>query len=145
MIPLVAEPENIQCFNAAVRAVLTTLYQAFPKPLVIESPKLLSKLPEYCAKPWGPFHGDDNVVAATVRFLREEGYLRYTGDQDDRQTFFPGAVLTSRGFAVLHRPLASLTPPDQTVGQRLQENLTVSDLTGLVTGLLQSGLALLGR
>jgi len=135
----VSEPENIQCFNAAARAVLVLLYQQFPKPVAVDSSKLLAELPEYCRKDWGPYHGSDNMVAATVRFLRDEGYLRHSGEGKDRQTLFPGTVLTSKGFATLQRPLTALSESGPSLGSRLAENLSVGDLSAVISGLLQAG------
>jgi hypothetical protein len=137
------EPENIQCFNAAARAVLSLLYANFPKPMAIDAACLLDGLPEYCRKEWGPFHGSDNVVAATVRFLRDEGYLRHGGEANDRQTLFPGAVLTSRGFLALQKPVPMVNDAGTSLGKRLSENLSISDLSVLMTGLFQAGSALL--
>jgi hypothetical protein len=136
----VKEPQNIECFNAACRLVLASLYQSFPQPMVLDSSEFLAKLPAYCQKSWGPAYGDDNVVAATIRFLADEGFLRHTGDGAAQEAFFPNAVLTSKGFVVLNQSLASLKVPDKTVGQRLMENLSLGDVTQVVGTVLSFGL-----
>ena len=139
------EPQNITCFNAAARTVLVKLHREFPRPVVLNSTALMAEIPAYCQGTWGPFHGDDNYVAATIRFLREEGYLRHVGTPDTKQTQFAGVVLTSRGFSVLQAPLDSLGLPaaeKTTVVGRLGENLSVSDVSLLMGLLLKLGLML---
>jgi hypothetical protein len=131
-----SEPENIQCFYAAMRAVLLKLHDEFPMACVLDSAKLMEALPENCPRRQGPFRSSDNYVAASIRFLRDEGLLR-CAPSGSTQVVFPDCVLTSRGLVALKRPL-SLGGKERTIVEQLRESLTVSDLVTVAVEFLQS-------
>lgn len=135
----VKQPQNIQCFNAVCRALFNLLYGHFPYPCTVDSAELMNDLPDYCTREYGDSPDADNYVAATIRFLAAEGFLRHSGTGEEGETFFPNLVLTSKGFTVLNRPLEGLKAPDLTIGQRLRENLSLGDLASLVATVFQWG------
>ncbi len=123
------EPENIVAFHESVRLVLLHLWDHFPRPRAIDSRHLLEQLPEIYRIQWPP--GPDNIVAATIRYLAAEGYLRHGAGDRPTDVTFPNSVLTARGFTALNRPLKSLSN-EPGLMQRLRENLSLSDLAATV-------------
>ena len=126
------EPENIQCFRAAMRAVLLKLYRQYPMPCTLDSVEIQKELPPSCVVKQGPFRSSVNVVAATIRDLRRQDLI-HTASGNATQILFPDAVLTSRGLYAL-----SESGPDEPTGlvARLEQNLSVSDLIALTNMLL---------
>lgn len=121
------EPDNIECFSMATRAILSRLLTSFPRPIIMRSADLqneavkLGELPESCA--WR--EGSSCLMESTLEYLATEGVIRYEERTapfgiDDKALcavfVWNGVVLTSKGFSVLNRPFPEST---QTKGQTL--------------------------
>ena len=109
--------QNIDDFNRGCAMIFAALYQRFPAPFDLDITALES----------GMAAANDTealkqarlgVYSATVKFLRDEGYLRYTG-HDTREWLFLECVLTSRGLSALNRTPQSLKAPQKTIGDTL--------------------------
>lgn len=116
-----SKPQNIECFESAAAGILATLYESFPKPLVIVSDAMQADLvnrlliaPE-CVWPQSKGSPGQNIVAASLAWLVEEGLVRTKSAVGAR---FAGVVLTAKGFRALNCPIVPESG-DETHGERL--------------------------
>jgi hypothetical protein len=112
--------QNIDDFNRGAAIMLARLYQSFPIPIVIQTAQL-----DECADvpaDLRPARRRERAVitSATLGFLADEGFLRYTdraGPEADRS--FSAVRLTSKGLAALSRTPDVLEPVNPPLGDRL--------------------------
>lgn len=120
------EPDNIECFSLAARAILTRLLESFPRPVEIGSVAFQEdlvyggELPASCA--WK--EGSACLVESTLEYLAAEGVIRVAeraaplGTDPDGALcpvfIWRGVALTSKGFTALNRPM-----PEHPTGKTL--------------------------
>lgn len=129
--------ENIDDFNRGVGLVMSTLYENFPKPLLLDL--YLFKDHSDLLDPSDERLKDRlNVYGHTVMFLESEGYLRF--DNNRLLVQFNKTVLTSKGLAVLSKTPETFSNRP-TVGDKIKEALNESGtetLKGIVRIVLGS-------
>jgi hypothetical protein len=129
-----SEPDNIECFSLATRAVLSRLLAAFPRPISLNSAKLQNEAVHNCEMPascaWK--EGSSCLMESTLEYLSAEGVIRFSEKStpigiDDHvissDFVWHGVVLTSKGFSVLNRPFPESS---QTSGQTLAKAIRSS-------------------
>ena len=107
---------NQEYFDLLAGDIFARLYTHFPEPTDIHT-----NVVEL------PYMGDNDPVRLeglygdTVRWLAEEGYLRFTqaAKQDAGHTAFIGCVLTSKGLSALRKTPGSLAA-GETIGDKIR-------------------------
>jgi hypothetical protein len=108
-----ADSENIDRFNKFASEAFSILYSFFPQPCNFgpEDFDVPKDAHGYIT------HEDAGFVAATVGWLKDEGYVR-TMSEDTSGNFY-GAVLTGKGLAVLKLIPDALANPTP-LGEQIQ-------------------------
>ena len=112
--------DRLDCFNLAAAQILQRLLESFPEPMFMDATLLtdeVAKVYPECNFGRGPGNSG-TLVAWTMRFLIDEGYVRISGRGDGAA--FAGSLLTSKALAALNQPLESLEPR-KTIGRRIIE------------------------
>lgn len=113
--------QNIDDFNRGATLILAKLYGQFPIPCHFA----VAELDEHEDLP--PSDTDRRVqrveiYTAAVRFLADEGYIRFSGSTGQNR-FFMDVVLTSKGLAALQKSPESLAAkPSKTLGDVFTES-----------------------
>lgn len=107
--------DNIERFNRIAAALFKVLYESFPKPLVTFRS---DSLRESAGLPPVHEHEVINETGQTVKWLQDEGFIRYSSSARDQH--FTMVVLTQKGLAAMNSVPDALAPT-QTVGNRLKE------------------------
>jgi hypothetical protein len=104
-----SDPKNILAFNWITLKVLSDLYGSFPEPLDINSLRFVirtvveaksdSKETEYLSH-----------LNSTIRWLRDEGFIRFTAEDGDT---FRNTQLSLRGLTVIGYTPTSLSLTDK--------------------------------
>lgn len=109
--------QNIDDFNRGCALALATLYRRFPVPWDIDITAL--EAGQVAANDTPDRQAERQAIyAATLKFLRDEGYIRFSGS-DIRELVFLECVLTSRGLAALNRVPSAIKTPQKTAGETL--------------------------
>jgi hypothetical protein len=124
---------NIEAFHRGCALILARLYGAFPRPIILTTESLDDGADVLIELRDQVMTQRRAIYAATVEFLRDEGYLVFgskAGSEIDR-IFFSSVRLTSKGLAALNRTPDSIRPIGQTTGDRLIEwgRGTLGDVT----------------
>ncbi len=113
---------NADYFDLMVGDILTRLYAAIPEPIDLDA----------TAVSFNAIAADEdvermaNLWSATVRWLADEGYIRFANADDPRDDrVFAGAVLTTRGLKMLRQHSAKAE--DRSFGERLLQTDPSSD------------------
>ncbi len=109
--------QNIDDFNRGCALIMAHLYQAFPRPVVLDVETLDSCTDTRPDERAARLEARREIYVATVQFLTDEGYLVQRGH--DEWSSFAGVRLTSKGLAALNKTPAALTPAQKTLGDRL--------------------------
>ena len=98
---------NIDDFNRGVVLIMAALYEAFPRPVMLDIRKIdnHADLPEYQLKERKPQRQE--IYKHTWLYLAEEGFIRHTGDNKPNDMCC-NATLTSKGLAILNSVPACL-------------------------------------
>lgn len=107
-------PSNVEKFSAYAAAVLDRLYDSFPLSITVQDRDFLppddfmrrvheldhegSQMALTKHKKW---LNDREIFAGTVKFLIDEGFIRYNPEISSDQTF-GGCQLTAKGLTHLH-------------------------------------------
>lgn len=130
---------NIEVFTRVTAEVFKELYEAFPKPIILQAHDLRSKADISDEDWWEESRGiKGNSAGVAIIWLHDEGFIRYqTGSNDGSK--FTGVVLTTKGLTAMNRPIKSLEA-SPTVGDRLKE-LSKTTSTEIVVGLVKIALS----
>lgn len=92
---------NIDDFNQAVYAILTTLHRQLPIPIRLDVAELI-RTDDLLSSEMARREHRLTVYGATVDYLRTEGFLRYDERSATGQRF-EGVQMTGRGLSALAR------------------------------------------
>lgn len=118
--------KNIDTFNKMTASVFADLYEAFPKPLVLQCE-------EFCAK--HSLLESEDICKATVEFLEAEGLIRFKSVSGAN---FAQVSLTMKGLSVLKKTPNSVKH-EQSVGELVVEKIK-SGAINIASELLQNAL-----
>lgn len=127
---------NIDAFNIAAAVLLGKLHAEFPRPVMLNIDALRDES-ALAADAWWE-RGSDNLLAATLRWLHAEGYVRYASEGAGGRRFAE-VVLSARGLSALNRLPESLVAK-ATVGDRLKD-LAYAASAEAVTALVRIALS----
>jgi len=103
--------KNIEMFNKITAGIFAELYEAFPKPIILQCE-------EFCNR--HETKGAEDICKATVEFLEAEGLVRFKSASG--HGLFASISLTMRGFAVLKK-VPNSVKPEESVGEIVVEKL----------------------
>lgn len=113
-----AVPANIEVFNQVAARTFVRLYEAFPSPIDLDP--MLIGMDVILEEKYEPDSAQHSFLVSsasdTIKYLIDEGFIRLTrGYQDLGFRGVKGAVLTSKGFALLQNAPESI---DSSVDRR---------------------------
>ena len=122
--------DNIEFFNRTTAALFNLLHEKFPSPVLRFDTE---RFREASGLPKNPSLHDSDDLGDVVKWLKTEGFIRFSSDAGFGQ-LFANVGLTEKGRAGLSRIPDSLTPK-KTVGEWLKE-LSPSTPSELVAALV---------
>ena len=149
--------DNIQAFDIACAAILSDLYDSFPKPKLLDCATLPLPWPDLAAMQASiasnacdtqlqqaaqadyqaakALHAAlIETAVATVQFLTDEGFIRTGGRSGQR---FSQVQLTSQGLAALRKTPDTLRTDTPSIAQRIKDAITSGEAVGgIITMLL---------
>lgn len=139
------KPLNHLCFEVAAGDILGRLYQAFPEPLSLvykllyAEAKESGRMPPHCRESYSHY---SSLYGATFAFLQREGLVHAESVDFIDAT---NAVLTSKGFIALNRPIEAITRSgeERTLGSSIIEAgklVGTTALSAAIQALLQQGM-----
>jgi len=114
-------PENMRKFNTVTIQAFDLLYNAFPKPIDIDTQKLGAGSPQ------------DTIAECTLQWLATEGFIRYRPDPSRPANQFCEVQLTMKSLGLLETVPASTDfgeDPD-TMIIRIRKALASGDADGM--------------
>ncbi len=152
--------DNIQAFDAACAAILSDLYDSFPRPKLLDCATLPILWPDLTrmqatitscagdAQLQQAAQGDYQAAkaqhtallenaTATVQFLSDEGFIRFNERSGHR---FSQVQLTSQGLGALRKTPDTLHTNNPSIAQRIKEAINTGQAVGGIITMLLSAI-----